>query len=46
MSRGIPDKEAEALLVQAFIDEVLEDVVHEGARKALMFAALRWLGSR
>ena len=46
MSRGIPEKEAEALLVQAFIDEVLEEVVHEGARRALMFAALKWLGSR
>jgi Fe-S cluster assembly protein SufD len=46
MSRGIPEKEAEALLVQAFIDEVLEEVAHEGARRALMFAALKWLGSR
>jgi len=46
MSRGIPDKEAEALLVQAFIDEVLEEIAHAGVRKALMFAALRWLGSR
>jgi Fe-S cluster assembly protein SufD len=46
MSRGIPEKEAEALLVQAFIDEVLEEVTHEGARRALMFTALKWLGSR
>ncbi|MGH6665919.1 MAG: Fe-S cluster assembly protein SufD [Pseudolabrys sp.] len=46
MSRGIPDKEAEALLIEAFIDEVLEEIAHEGVRKALMFAALRWLGSR
>jgi Fe-S cluster assembly protein SufD len=46
MSRGIPEKEVEALLVQAFIDEVLEEIAHEGVRKALMFAALRWLGSR
>lgn len=46
MSRGIPDKEAEALLVQAFIDEVLEEIAHEGVRKALMFAALKWLGAR
>ncbi|HEY1310374.1 MAG TPA: Fe-S cluster assembly protein SufD [Pseudolabrys sp.] len=46
MSRGIPDKEAEALLVQAFIDEVLEEVAHKGVRRALMFAALKWLGGR
>jgi Fe-S cluster assembly protein SufD len=46
MSRGIPAKEAEALLVQAFIGEVVEEIAHEGARDALMFAALKWLGSR
>ena len=46
MSRGIPDKEAEALLIEAFIDEVLEEIAHEGVRRALMFAALKWLGSR
>jgi len=46
MSRGIPAAEAEALLIQAFIDEAIEEVAHEGVRKALMFAALKWLGSR
>jgi Fe-S cluster assembly protein SufD len=46
MSRGIPAKEAEALLVQAFIGEVVEEIAHEGLRDALMFAALKWLGSR
>jgi Fe-S cluster assembly protein SufD len=46
MSRGIPAKEAEALLVQAFIAEVIEEIAHEGVRDALMFAALKWLGSR
>jgi Fe-S cluster assembly protein SufD len=46
MSRGIPDKEAEALLIEAFIDEVLEEIAHAGVRRALMFAALKWLGSR
>jgi Fe-S cluster assembly protein SufD len=46
MSRGIPAKEAEALLVQAFIDEAIEEITHEGIRRALMFAALKWLGSR
>ena len=46
MSRGIPAKEAEALLIQAFIDEAIDEVAHEGVRKALMFAALKWLGTR
>ncbi len=46
MSRGIPAAEAEALLIQAFIDEVIAEIAHEGIRDALMFAALKWLGSR
>jgi Fe-S cluster assembly protein SufD len=46
MSRGIPEKEAEALLIQAFIDETIEEIAHEGIRDALKFAALRWLGVR
>ena len=46
MSRGIPEKEAEALLVEAFIDETIEEIAHEGIRAALKFAALRWLGVR
>jgi Fe-S cluster assembly protein SufD len=46
MSRGIHEKEAEALLIQAFIGETVEEIAHEGIRDALMFAALRWLGTR
>jgi Fe-S cluster assembly protein SufD len=46
MSRGIPETEAEALLIQAFIDETIEEIAHEGIRNALKFAALRWLGAR
>jgi Fe-S cluster assembly protein SufD len=46
MSRGIHEKEAEALLIQAFIGETIEEIAHEGIRDALMFAALRWLGAR
>jgi Fe-S cluster assembly protein SufD len=46
MSRGIHEKEAEALLIQAFIGETIEEIVHEGIRDALMFAALKWLGAR
>jgi Fe-S cluster assembly protein SufD len=46
MSRGIPQAEAETLLIQAFVDETIEEIAHEGIRKALMFAALKWLGTR
>jgi Fe-S cluster assembly protein SufD len=46
MSRGIPETEAEALLIQAFISEVVEEISHDGVREALMFAALKWLGAR
>jgi Fe-S cluster assembly protein SufD len=46
MSRGIPEQEAEALLIQAFVGETVEEIAHEGIREALMFAALKWLGTR
>jgi Fe-S cluster assembly protein SufD len=46
MSRGIPEKEAEALLIQAFVDDAIEAIAHGGIREALMFAALKWLGTR
>jgi FeS assembly protein SufD len=46
MSRGISEKESEALLIEAFIDETIEEITHEGIRDALKFSALRWLGTR
>lgn len=46
MSRGITGKEAEALLIEAFIDETIEAIGHDGVRDALKFAALKWLGTR
>jgi Fe-S cluster assembly protein SufD len=46
MSRGIDDKQAEALLIQAFIGETVEEIVHEGFRDALMAAAMQWLEAR
>ncbi|WP_213771891.1 Fe-S cluster assembly protein SufD [Bradyrhizobium sp. dw_78] len=46
MARGIPEKEAEALLIQAFAGEVVETIGHEGIRDALMDATLGWLGQR
>ena len=41
-----PGAEAEAWLIEAFIDENIEEMVHEALRDALKFAALKWLGSR
>jgi Fe-S cluster assembly protein SufD len=46
MSRGISDAEAEALLIQAFIGETVEEIAHEGIREALMSAAIDWLRAR
>ncbi|MGQ0680909.1 Fe-S cluster assembly protein SufD [Bradyrhizobium sp.] len=46
MARGIPEKEAEALLIQAFAAEVVEAVEHLGIRDALLDATLDWLGMR
>ncbi len=46
MARGIPAKEAEALLIQAFAAEVLEGIAHEDVRDALMDATVAWLGQR
>jgi Fe-S cluster assembly protein SufD len=46
MSRGIHEKEAEALLIQAFIGETVDEISNEAIREALMFAALKWLGTR
>jgi Fe-S cluster assembly protein SufD len=46
MARGIPDKEAEALLIQAFAAEIVEAIEHEDIRDALMDATLAWLSGR
>ena len=46
MARGIPAKEAEALLIQAFVGEIIEAVTHDGLREALLNAAIEWLKER
>lgn len=46
MARGIPAKEAEALLIQAFVGEVIDAVEHEGLREALSQKMLAWLKGR
>ena len=45
-ARGIPAKEAEALLIQAFIGEAVEGIEHAGLREALMETAGAWLAAR
>ncbi|HZP69089.1 MAG TPA: Fe-S cluster assembly protein SufD [Pseudolabrys sp.] len=46
MSRGIPEKEAEALLIQAFVGEAIEGIAHVSIREALLGAAAQWLSAR
>jgi len=45
-TRGIPPKEAEALLIQAFIGGAVEMIANEAVRDALMGEAERWLAAR
>ena len=45
-ARGLPHKDAERLLVQAFLGEAIETVDHEGLREALNAAAAHWLDHR
>jgi Fe-S cluster assembly protein SufD len=46
MARGIPKKQAEALLVQAFVGEAIEGIEHAGLRDALMGHVASWLSAR
>jgi len=45
-SRGIPAKEAEALLIQAFIGEAVEGIEHARLRDVLMEKVVAWLKER
>jgi Fe-S cluster assembly protein SufD len=45
-ARGIPAKEAEALLIQAFVGEAVEGIEHAGLRDALMDQVVVWLETR
>ena len=45
-ARGIPAKEAQSLLVQAFVGEAVEGIEHAGLREALMEAVAAWLKAR
>jgi len=43
-ARGIPEDQARALLIQAFVGEAVERIEHEGLREALLKASADWLG--
>jgi Fe-S cluster assembly protein SufD len=45
-ARGIPAKEAEALLIQAFVGEAVEGVEHARLREVLMDRVVTWLRAR
>jgi Fe-S cluster assembly protein SufD len=45
-ARGIPAKEAEALLIQAFVGEAIEGIEHAGLRDVLLEEAATWLQTR
>ena len=45
-ARGIPAKEAEALLIQSFVGEAVEAVESEAVREALLAATEAWLRKR
>ncbi|MGL5737110.1 MAG: SufB/SufD family protein, partial [Beijerinckiaceae bacterium] len=46
MARGIPRREAEALMVESFAGAALEAIAHEGLREALMARVTHWLQQR
>jgi Fe-S cluster assembly protein SufD len=46
MARGISEKQAEALLIQAFVGEIIEGIADESIKDALTQAMLDWLGQR
>src|SRR6516165_1009123 len=45
-ARGIPQNEAEALLIQAFVGEAVEGIEHAGLRDTLMGDVAAWLAER
>lgn len=45
-ARGLSEKEAQALLIQAFVGEAIESIVHDGLRDLVVTAAQRWLEAR
>lgn len=45
-ARGLPEKEAQALLIAAFVGEAIESIVSDDLREVAMATAERWLAAR
>jgi Fe-S cluster assembly protein SufD len=45
-ARGLSEKEAQALLIQAFVGEAIESIVNDNLRELAIGAAERWLAVR
>ena len=45
-ARGLSEKEAQALLIQAFVGEAIESIANDGLRELVISAAQRWLAAR
>jgi Fe-S cluster assembly protein SufD len=45
-ARGLPEKEAQALLIQAFVGEAIEQIADDGLREHVMAQAANWLEAR
>lgn len=45
-ARGLSEKEAQALLIAAFVGEAIESIVSDDLREAAMATAERWLAAR
>jgi Fe-S cluster assembly protein SufD len=45
-ARGLSEKEAQALLIQAFVGEAIETIVDDNLRELAVGAAERWLAAR
>jgi Fe-S cluster assembly protein SufD len=45
-ARGLPEKEAQALLIQAFVGEAIEQIADDDLREHVVAKAERWLESR
>jgi Fe-S cluster assembly protein SufD len=45
-ARGLSEKEAQALLIQAFVGEAIESIANDALRELAIGAAQRWLAAR
>jgi Fe-S cluster assembly protein SufD len=45
-ARGLSEKEAQALLIQAFVGEAIESIANDALRELTISAAQRWLAAR